>query len=74
MDLLGKGVTLTVSRDGGISWSEPKDLTGVRAYNEYLFPSGNMDAVISGNTVILVTEGGVAVPYEGLLIYRETVN
>lgn len=73
MDLLGKGLSMTVSRDGGKTWTS-KELTGIHSYKEYLFPTGAMDAVISGNTVILVTEGGVAVPYEGLLIYRESVD
>lgn len=73
MTLFGKGLTLVVSHDGGIEWTS-KELTGINSYSEYLFPTGAMDAVISGNTVILVTEGGVAVPYEGLLIYRESVD
>lgn len=73
MELFGKGLTMAVSRDGGTEW-DTKELTGINSYKEYLFPTGAMDAVISGNTVILVTEGGVAVPYEGLLIYRESVD
>ncbi len=73
MSLFGKGLTMAVSHDGGTAWSS-KELTGIKSYKEYLFPTGAMDAVISGNTVILVTEGGVAVPYEGLLIYRESLN
>ncbi len=73
MSLFGKGLTMAVSHDGGTAWSS-KELTGINSYKEYLFPTGAMDAVISGNTVILVTEGGVAVPYEGLLIYRESLN
>lgn len=73
MELFGKGLTMAVSHDGGVEWTS-KELTGINSYKEYLFPTGAMDAVISGNTVILVTEGGVAVPYEGLLIYRESVD
>ena len=74
MELLGNGVTMTVSRNGGKDWGVARDLTNVVSYEGYLFPTGAMDAVISGNSVVLVTEGGVAVPYEGLLIYRESVN
>ena len=73
MSLFGKGLTMAVSHDGGSEWSS-KELTGIHSYEEYLFPTGAMDAVISGNSVILVTEGGVAVPYEGLLIYREAIE
>lgn len=74
MELLGNGLTMTVSRDGGATWSEAKDLVQVKSYEGYIFPTGAMDAVISGNTVVLVTEGGVAVPYEGLLVFREAAN
>lgn len=74
MELIGNGVTMTVSRDGGNSWSDARDLTDIVSYRSYIFPTGAMDAVVSGNSVILVTEGGVAVPYEGLLIYRESAN
>ncbi|MDE5611626.1 MAG: glycoside hydrolase, partial [Odoribacter sp.] len=73
MSLFGKGLTMAVSHDGGTEWSS-KELTGIHSYQEYLFPTGAMDAVISGNMVIVVTEGGVAAPYEGLLIYRESVD
>lgn len=73
MSLFGKGLTMAVSHDGGTVWSN-KELTGINSYKEYLFFTGAMDAVISGDKVILVTEGGVAVPYEGLLIYRESLN
>lgn len=74
MELIGNGLTMTVSRDGGQSWSAARNLANIISYQEYIFPTGAMDAVVSGNSVILVTEGGVAVPYEGLLIYREAVN
>lgn len=73
VELIGNGMTMAVSKDGGQSW-EVKDLTKVRCYENYIYPVGAMDAVISGNTVISVTEGGTAVPYEGLLIFRETAN
>lgn len=73
IQLFGKGLTMAVSHDGGTEWSS-KELTGIHSYEKYLFPTGAMDAVISGNTVILVTEGGVAAPYEGLLIYREAID
>lgn len=74
MELIGSGLTMTVSRDGGQSWSDARDLANIVSYQGYIFPTGAMDAVVSGNSVILVTEGGVAVPYEGLLIYRESAN
>lgn len=73
IELMGNGMTMAVSRDGGQSW-EVKDLAGIKCYENYIYPVGAMDAVISGNTVISVTEGGTAVPYEGLLIFRETAN
>lgn len=74
IDLLGSGVTLTVSRDGGKTWSSARDLTGITSYEGYIFPTGAMDATVCDDMVILVTEGGVAVPYEGLLLFRESVN
>lgn len=74
MELIGNGLTMTVSRDGGQSWSTARDLANIVSYQGYIFPTGAMDAVIAGSSVILVTEGGVAVPYEGLLIFREAVN
>lgn len=73
IELIGNGMTMTVSKDGGQSW-ETKDLVNITCYENYIYPVGAMDAVISGNTVIVVTEGGTAVPYEGLLIFRETAN
>lgn len=65
-----KGLAFT-SRDVGNGWSELEDLWPLGAtYKGYAFKTGRMDAAVVGKHVIAVAEGGVMVPYEGLVIFK----
>lgn len=67
------GLTIQSSSDNGITWSVPESMLGIETYKGYKFLTGNMDAVLLDNTVICVCEGGVAVPYEGLLCFKKNL-
>ena len=68
------GLTVQTSGDKGSSWSSPESLFKLRGYKDYKFLTGNMDAVaVDDHTVVCVSEGGVSVPYEGLLSFKVTL-
>lgn len=68
------GLTVQTSADKGNSWTTPESLLKVSAYQDYKFLTGNMDAVaVDEHTVLCVSEGGVSVPYEGLLSFKVTL-
>ena len=68
------GMTVQISDNMGASWEAPRSLLQVQGYKDYKFLTGNMDAiVVDEHTVICVSEGGVSVPYEGLLSFKVTL-
>lgn len=70
----GVGMTVTVSRDKGVTWSEAETLSDVTAYSYYRLLIGQADAVeLDDGTVICIVESGVSVPYEGLLAFKKKV-
>lgn len=74
---MGIGLTVTVSDDHGKNWSAPADVLSSRipeTYKNYKFRTGNMDAVLwDDNTVVCVCEGGMFLPYEGLVSFRTSL-
>lgn len=69
---LCEGMTVTVSRDGGETWSEPEKASSITGYSYYRFYTGFADAVVlDDHTVLCICEGGASVPYEGLLSFKK---
>lgn len=68
------GMTVQYSEDMGGNWSAPESLLKVQGYKDYKYLTGNMDAVlVDDHTILCVGEGGVSVPYEGLLSFKVTL-
>ncbi len=68
------GLTLQVSSDNGTTWSTPESMLTVQTYKNFKFMTGNTDAImVNNNTVMCVCEGGVSVPYEGLLVFKKAL-
>lgn len=67
------GLTVTVSDDQGATWSEPENMLKMQTYKDFKFRTGNMDAVLWGTTAVCVCEGGVSVPYEGLICFKKAL-
>ncbi|MCH5599819.1 hypothetical protein [Niabella ginsengisoli] len=68
------GVTPTIfeSSNNGLSFTQTGTLFTRTAYRGYASPIGNMDAVFgSDGKLIVVGEGGVESPQEGIVIYRK---
>ncbi len=68
------GVTPTLfsSTDGGLSFGQGAPLFDRLTYRTYSSPIGAMDAVaLSDGTVVVVGEGGVESPREGIVVYRK---
>lgn len=68
------GVTPTLfsSVDGGQSFEQGVPLFDRPTYRTYSSPIGAMDAVaLSDGTVVVVGEGGVESPREGIVVYRK---
>ena len=69
------GMIVTTSADQGATWSTPADVFTRTAFSEYVYRVGNMDAIaLEDGTVVCVYEGGMEVPYEGLKVYKMTVQ
>lgn len=72
MDYLMKGMAFTARQEDG-SWLAAENLWPLgQAYPEYTFTTGLLDAVVIGNKAVAVAEGGVKVPYEGLVIFKKS--
>ncbi|WP_211657607.1 sialidase family protein [Parapedobacter composti] len=68
------GVTPMIfsSTDGGQSFGQGAPLFNRMAYRTYAAPIGAMDAVaLADGTVIIVGEGGIESPREGIVVYRK---
>ncbi|MFC3196847.1 sialidase family protein [Parapedobacter deserti] len=60
------------STDGGQSFGQGTPLFNRMAYRTYAAPIGAMDAVaLADGTVIIVGEGGIESPREGIVVYRK---
>lgn len=71
-DYLMKGMAFTTLGEDG-SWSVAENILPVTgAYTGYSYVTGKMDAVVVGKMVVAVAEGGVMVPYEGLVSFRKS--
>ena len=69
------GMIVTTSADQGATWSTPADVFTRTTFSEYVYRVGNMDAIaLEDGTVVCVYEGGMEVPYEGLKVYKMTVQ
>lgn len=72
---MATGLIVTTSADGGTTWSTPADVFTRTVFSGYVYRVGNMDAVaLEDGTVVCVYEGGMEVPYEGLKVYKMTVQ
>ena len=72
---MATGLIVTTSTDEGTSWSVPADVFTRTTFSEYVYRVGNMDAIaLEDGTVVCVYEGGMEVPYEGLKVYKMTVQ
>lgn len=61
-------LNVTRSNNNGTDWTEPSSLFGLKAFKDYNFLTGNMDAIVlSDGSILCITEGGAIVPYEGLI-------
>lgn len=71
--VVSKGLNMTTSTDGGVTWSAPATMFDVQVNSDYVFFSGKaMDAVLlDDGSVLCVTEGGVRLPTEGLVSFRK---
>ncbi len=68
----GVSPTLFVSSNDGSTFQRMGPLFTKIAYRDYFAPVGKMDAVVNSNgKLIIVTEGGVDSPQEGIVIYRQ---
>lgn len=64
-------LNVTTSENSGADWTVPKALFNLAAATDFKFLIGNMDAlVLSDGSILCITEGGVVVPYEGLVSFR----
>lgn len=70
---MNMGLTVVTSSNQGASWSTPEDMLKILTYKDFKFRTGNMDAAVWGNTVVCICEGGVSVPYEGLLCFKKAL-
>ena len=70
---MNMGLTAVTSSNQGASWSTPEDMLKILTYKDFKFRTGNMDAAVWGNTVVCICEGGVSVPYEGLLCFKKAL-
>lgn len=69
------GLTMSVSEDLGIQWSNPQPVFTRQTFKDYVFRVGKMDAIaLDENTVLCVYEGGMEVPYEGLRSYKQNIK
>ena len=69
------GMIVTTSTDQGATWSAPADVFTRTTFSEYVYRVGDMDAIaLEDGTVVCVYEGGMEVPYEGLKVYKMTVQ
>ena len=67
------GLLMSHSDANASGWSEAVNLADKTTFTGYVYRTGYMDAItLDGNTVICVYEGGMEVPYEGLLSYKKT--
>lgn len=72
---MATGLIVTTSADDGTTWSTPADVFTRTTFSEYVYRVGNMDAIaLEDGTVVCVYEGGMEVPYEGLKVYKMTVQ
>ena len=72
---MATGLIVTTSADGGTTWSAPADVFTRATFSGYVYRVGNMDAIVlEDGTVVCVYEGGMEVPYEGLKVYKMTVQ
>lgn len=64
--------TLFSSDNQGQTFSRRGALFDKLTYNTYVVPVGNMDAVVlNTGQVLIVTEGGINTPYEGIVVYKK---
>jgi len=60
------------STDGGLSFGQGAPLFDRLTYRTYSSPIGAMDAVaLNDGSVVVVGEGGVESPREGIVVYRK---
>lgn len=72
---MAMGLIVTTSADGGTTWSAPADVFTRTVFSGYVYRVGNMDAIaLEDGSVVCVYEGGMEVPYEGLKVYKMTVQ
>lgn len=65
------GLNVTVSTDKGLTWSTLRTVTTIQTTDAFSFLSGYMDAIVlDDGSILCVTEGGVVVPYEGLVSFK----
>lgn len=69
----GLGLNITTSDNNGTSWSTPESLLKLQTYTDYKFLTGSVDMLLLDNTVLCVSEGGVIVPYEGLVSFKKAL-
>ncbi len=64
--------SIFTSTDNGVTFSQSGPLSDRIYYYGYNVPIGFMDAlVLADGTVVIVTEGGVESPREGIVVYRK---
>lgn len=60
------------STDAGVTFQQVGPLFEKPAYEGYVTPTGFMDAIVLGDgTLVIVGEGGVESPQEGVVVYRK---